>query len=180
MSSPEPSLVTPATLRDWQLPAPDGGKEGRGQLLVVGGCRSTPGAVRLAGEASEFQLCPRGFEYAGIFSQSREPVPAGAELRADGGVGEHRLGVEHGGMLKRPCDAAMADLGDAGVGDRLAAKPYLTRRRTGHPGHDVEEGGLACPVGSGDAEDLPRLHRDGHRVDSGESTETLGDGMGFE
>jgi hydroxyethylthiazole kinase-like uncharacterized protein yjeF len=51
MSSPEPSLVTPATLRDWQLPAPDGGKEGRGQLLVVGGCRSTPGAVRLAGEA---------------------------------------------------------------------------------------------------------------------------------
>ena len=51
MSTSEPSLVTPATLRGWALPEPDGGKEARGQLLVVGGSSGTPGAVRLAGEA---------------------------------------------------------------------------------------------------------------------------------
>jgi hydroxyethylthiazole kinase-like uncharacterized protein yjeF len=51
MNTPERSLVTPATLRAWQLPSPEGGKESRGQLLVVGGSSGTPGAVRLAGEA---------------------------------------------------------------------------------------------------------------------------------
>jgi hydroxyethylthiazole kinase-like uncharacterized protein yjeF len=52
MSTPEPTVVTPAVLRDWPLPAPGSGKEARGQLLVVGGGASTPGAVRLAGEAA--------------------------------------------------------------------------------------------------------------------------------
>src|SRR5687768_18541475 len=47
----EPEVVTLATLGDWPLPAPGEGKESRGRVLVVGGSRSTPGAVRLAGEA---------------------------------------------------------------------------------------------------------------------------------
>src|SRR4051794_40591661 len=47
-----PETVTPATLRGWPLPAPGSGKESRGQLFVVGGTRSTPGAVLLAGEAA--------------------------------------------------------------------------------------------------------------------------------
>jgi hydroxyethylthiazole kinase-like uncharacterized protein yjeF len=51
MSNSEPTLVTPATLRGWALPEPAGGKEARGQLLVVGGSTGTPGAVRLAGES---------------------------------------------------------------------------------------------------------------------------------
>ena len=45
-------VVTLATLRDWPVPAPGEGKEERGRILVVGGSRSTPGAVRLAGEAA--------------------------------------------------------------------------------------------------------------------------------
>lgn len=44
-------VVTPRLLRGWPLPDPAGGKEARGQLLVVGGRREVPGAARLAGEA---------------------------------------------------------------------------------------------------------------------------------
>lgn len=44
--------ITPRLLRDWALPAAEGSKYGRGQVVVVGGARATPGAVRLAGEAA--------------------------------------------------------------------------------------------------------------------------------
>ena len=52
---PPPSdvrVITPQLLRDWLLPDPDGGKEERGTVLVVGGSRFTPGAVLLAGTAA--------------------------------------------------------------------------------------------------------------------------------
>jgi hydroxyethylthiazole kinase-like uncharacterized protein yjeF len=45
-------LVTPAMLRQWPLPAAGDSKYGRGQVLVVGGARGTPGAVLLAGLAA--------------------------------------------------------------------------------------------------------------------------------
>jgi ADP-dependent NAD(P)H-hydrate dehydratase len=45
-------VITPQVLRDWPLPDPQGGKEDRGTVLVVGGSRSTPGAVLLAGVAA--------------------------------------------------------------------------------------------------------------------------------
>ncbi|HEY0700681.1 MAG TPA: NAD(P)H-hydrate dehydratase [Micromonospora sp.] len=48
----EPRVITPAVLRDWPLPVPDGGKDSRGSVLVVGGSRCTPGAVLLAGMAA--------------------------------------------------------------------------------------------------------------------------------
>lgn len=47
-----PQLITPAMLRSWQLPDPTGSKYSRGQVLVVGGARRTPGAVSLAGLAA--------------------------------------------------------------------------------------------------------------------------------
>ncbi|MFI7546934.1 NAD(P)H-hydrate dehydratase [Actinoplanes sp. NPDC049599] len=53
---PSPSeaeqVITPRLLRDWPLPDPQGGKEARGTVLVMGGSRSTPGAVLLAGVAA--------------------------------------------------------------------------------------------------------------------------------
>lgn len=52
MSGTDPTVVTPATLRDWPLPAPGAGKGARGRIAVVGGTASTPGAVLLAGEAA--------------------------------------------------------------------------------------------------------------------------------
>jgi ADP-dependent NAD(P)H-hydrate dehydratase len=44
--------VTPTLLRDWSLPEPGTSKHSRGHVLVIGGARSTPGAVLLAGIAS--------------------------------------------------------------------------------------------------------------------------------
>lgn len=51
-SRPEPQVITPRLLREWPLPDPQGGKESRGTVLVVGGSRFTPGAVLLAGVAA--------------------------------------------------------------------------------------------------------------------------------
>lgn len=47
-----PTLITPALLRRWPLPEPGGTKYARGQLLVIGGARSTPGAPMLCGLAA--------------------------------------------------------------------------------------------------------------------------------
>jgi hydroxyethylthiazole kinase-like uncharacterized protein yjeF len=44
--------VTPALLRESPLPDAEGGKEGRGRALVVGGSAETPGGARLAAEAA--------------------------------------------------------------------------------------------------------------------------------
>lgn len=44
--------ITPALLRDWPLPEPGDGKYGRGQVVVVGGARRSPGAAMLASLAA--------------------------------------------------------------------------------------------------------------------------------
>ena len=49
---PEPTRVTPDLLRSWPLPEPGSDKEARGLVVVVGGNRSTPGAVLLSGESA--------------------------------------------------------------------------------------------------------------------------------
>lgn len=49
---PEARQVTAETLRDWPLPEPGDSKEQRGELVVVGGTATTPGAVLLAAEAA--------------------------------------------------------------------------------------------------------------------------------
>ncbi len=48
----DPRLVTPMLLRGWPLPEPTGTKYSRGQVIVVGGARATPGAAMLAGVAA--------------------------------------------------------------------------------------------------------------------------------
>jgi hydroxyethylthiazole kinase-like uncharacterized protein yjeF len=50
MSDPVP--LTPRLLREWALPVPDGGKQARGSVLVIGGSRATVGAVLLGGVAA--------------------------------------------------------------------------------------------------------------------------------
>ena len=50
---PSPSeTVTPTLLRGWPLPEPGKDKHSRGNVLVVGGAASTPGAAMLAGVAA--------------------------------------------------------------------------------------------------------------------------------
>lgn len=41
--------VDTALLRSWPLPEPGGSKRSRGDVMVIGGARSTPGGVQLAG-----------------------------------------------------------------------------------------------------------------------------------
>ena len=48
----EAEQVSPQSLRDWALPQPQGNKRSRGQVVVAGGARSTPGAAMLAGLAA--------------------------------------------------------------------------------------------------------------------------------
>ena len=50
----EPTLITRDLLQQWPLPQPgdEGDKESRGRVLVVGGARSLPGAMVLAGTAA--------------------------------------------------------------------------------------------------------------------------------
>lgn len=50
--TPTPERVTPALLRGRPLPEPGSSKNDRGDVLVVGGARKTPGAVALAGVAA--------------------------------------------------------------------------------------------------------------------------------
>jgi hydroxyethylthiazole kinase-like uncharacterized protein yjeF len=51
-STDRDAIVTPMLLREWPLPAPGASKYERGQVVVVGGARKTPGAALLAAEAS--------------------------------------------------------------------------------------------------------------------------------
>jgi ADP-dependent NAD(P)H-hydrate dehydratase len=44
--------VTPSSLREWELPAAGPSKQDRGDVLVIGGARKTPGAAVLAGLAA--------------------------------------------------------------------------------------------------------------------------------
>jgi len=48
----KPQRLTAQLLRTMPMPDPDGGKEQRGRVLVIGGCRRVPGAALLAGTAA--------------------------------------------------------------------------------------------------------------------------------
>jgi len=48
----QPLVISAQALRDWPLPKPQGKKHSRGQVLVIGGGRTTPGAAMLAGLAA--------------------------------------------------------------------------------------------------------------------------------
>lgn len=50
--SSRPERVTESLLRAWDLPDPGDSKKSRGDVVVVGGSRTSPGAVLLAGEAA--------------------------------------------------------------------------------------------------------------------------------
>src|SRR6478752_7215751 len=52
MSNPSDVPVTAELLREWGLPDPGDSKKSRGEVVVVGGSRRSPGAVFLAGEAA--------------------------------------------------------------------------------------------------------------------------------
>ncbi|MEV4482514.1 NAD(P)H-hydrate dehydratase [Micromonospora coxensis] len=88
----ETRVITPRLLRDWALPVPTGGKENRGTVLVVGGSRSTPGAVLLAGVAAlragagVLQLAAAASTATALSIQVPEALVVGLPETPDGAV----------------------------------------------------------------------------------------------
>ena len=120
------TVLTPHLLRDWPLPAPGGGKEGRGRVIVVGGSRATPGAVRLAGEgalrsgAGKLQIVTAESVAPGLAIHIPESKAVGLPEREDGELAA--VGAETIIGLAKSCDAVV--LGP-GIGDTTAATDLL-------------------------------------------------------
>jgi ADP-dependent NAD(P)H-hydrate dehydratase len=179
MSSTDPVLVTPRTLREWPLPAPGEGKEERGSVLVVGGTAETPGSLRLAGEAAlragagKLRVATVRDVAAALAVALPEAAVTGYPPDSRGGIdpavsGDLREQARHvdvlvlGPGLRDPEQAAdlaaglLADAPEAVVLDGLASA-YLGRHPDG-PGGDrravlsVNPGELARTAGVGEEE----------------------------
>lgn len=115
----QPTILTPSLLRDWKLPAPGGSKYGRGQVLVVGGARQTPGAAMLAGlsalrvGAGRLTLAVADSVAVALAVAVPEAGVVGLPETADGSVG----GQESGDRLAASVERADAVLVGSGLDD---------------------------------------------------------------
>ena len=114
-----PRLVTPALLRSWPLPEPDGTKYSRGLALVVGGSCSTPGGAILAG-VSALRMGAGRLHLAtaeGVATQVAVAVPecgtTGLPQDGSGAV----TGEDCGVLLERELSRADAVLVGPGLSD---------------------------------------------------------------
>ena len=89
---PDATSVDAALLRGWPLPEPGGDKEARGRVFVLGGSRTTPGAVLLATEAAlrvgagKVQLATTGSCATAVAVAAPELGVIGLEEDDDGNV----------------------------------------------------------------------------------------------
>ncbi|WP_433606701.1 NAD(P)H-hydrate dehydratase [Dactylosporangium sp. CA-139114] len=89
---PTIEVITPRVLRDWPLPEPTGDKHDRGTVLVIGGSRTTPGGVLLAGVAAlragagRLQLAVTGSTAAALSIVVPEAKVIGLPETAEGSV----------------------------------------------------------------------------------------------
>jgi len=88
----QPEPLTRASLKAFPLPAvEDGGKETKGRILVVAGCRSMPGAAILAATAAmragagKLRIATSASVAAHVATAMPEALVAGLEEDADGG-----------------------------------------------------------------------------------------------
>ena len=114
MSTPRPEPgspreVTPGLLRSWPLPDAASSKYGRGQVVVVGGAASTPGAVQLAG-LSALRV---GAGHLTLAVASSAAVPLAVVTPEAGVVGLPQ--DARGSVLGGDLDAIADDLGSADV-----------------------------------------------------------------
>jgi hydroxyethylthiazole kinase-like uncharacterized protein yjeF len=114
MSTPKPDPghpreVTPALLRSWPLPDAASSKYGRGQVLIVGGAASTPGAVQLAGLAA--LRVGAGHLTLAVASSAAVPLAVATPEAGVVGLPQNARGSVLGGNL----DAIADDLGSADV-----------------------------------------------------------------
>ena len=89
---PDTTAVDAELLRGWPLPEPGADKEERGRVLVLGGSRTTPGAVLLATEAAlragagKVQLATAGSCAVGLGVAVPELGVVGLEEDGDGNI----------------------------------------------------------------------------------------------
>ena len=110
--TPEPGApreVTPALLRSWALPDAGSSKYGRGQVLIVGGAASTPGAVQLAGLAA----LRVGAGHLSLAVASSAAVPLAVATPEAGVYGLPQ--DDRGSVLGGDLDVIADDLGSADV-----------------------------------------------------------------
>ena len=119
-------ILTAHRLRDWPLPSPGGGKEGRGRVLVVGGSRATPGGALLAGEAAlrvgggKLQILTAESVAVGMALRIPESRTEGLSETADGQLAPG--GAARIRELASDCDAVVIG---PGIGDTDAAVELL-------------------------------------------------------
>lgn len=124
----EEIVLTAHRLRDWPLPDSDGGKEGRGRVLVVGGSRTTPGGALLAAEAAlragagKLQILTAESVAGGLALRVPESRTVGLPETADGELAPG--GAETVCELASDCDAVVIG---PGMGDADAAVALLTQ-----------------------------------------------------
>src|SRR5919107_6141381 len=125
---PDPTLVTPEVLRAWQLPEPEGGKNARGSVLVIGGSAETLGAVLLAAEAA-MRAGAGKLQVATAASVARYAAQALPEAlvrglpEADGGA----IAAAAADVVRDLAEAADAVLIGPGMADKEATEAFGKR-----------------------------------------------------
>ncbi len=141
--------ITPALLRDWPLPQPEGDKHSRGTVLVIGGAAPTVGAVLLTGVAAlragagvvQLACAPQvatalavAVPEALVVAWPADGVGELAEAADVVVVGPGLDDVEHAGRLLDEVTEAAGDLVvDAYALGALSRRPVLLRRRDRWP-----------------------------------------------
>lgn len=123
-----PTPITPALLRGWPLPEPSGTKYSRGQVLVVGGDRSTPGAAMLAGLSSLRMGAGRLTlaVAASVAAQVAVAVPESGTTALDDDAAGAITGEQADGRLAKDLDRADCVLLGPGLGNPDGAALLLT------------------------------------------------------
>src|SRR5688572_3524908 len=124
----EPTIVTPEVLRAWQLPEPEGGKNARGSVLVIGGSTETLGAVLLAAEAAmragagKLQVATVG-SMAGFAAQTLPEALVRALPETDGGA----IAAAAADTVRELAEAADAVLIGPGMTDKEETQGFGER-----------------------------------------------------
>src|SRR5260221_14064421 len=98
-----------------------------------------------------------------------------AEQRADGRILPYGHRAERPHDLEGAADAKPGDPVRRHPGDRRTLPPDVAAVEAVDAADAVEERRLAGAVGAGDADDPPPGDLEGHAVDGGDASETLGD-----
>jgi ADP-dependent NAD(P)H-hydrate dehydratase len=145
-SRPDPTLVTPEVLRNWQLPEPTGGKNARGSILVIGGSTETLGAVLLAAEgamragAGKLQVATVASR-AGFAAQALPEALVRALPETDGGA----ISADGADVVRDLAESADAVLIGPGMTDKEQTQAFGERLLPALSGPlALDALGLAC------------------------------------